>query len=121
MANGRYVPPKETFASFEAQYEATGFSPKELAAHLTESSRHYAVICSDAKDHSQAVTAALSGLNVLESSTTYPILLALFQKRSAGSLSDDELTRAIQMLRGFILRRPFAVRVPGTVRCLFGH
>ncbi len=105
MANGRYVPPKETFPSFEAQYEATGFSPKELAADLTASSRYYAAICGDVKDQSQAVTAALAGLNVLESSTTYPVLLFLFQKRYAGSLSDDELARAIQMLRGFILRR----------------
>src|ERR1700739_3522032 len=43
MANGRYVPPKDTFASFEERYEATGFSPKELAAQLTESSRHYTI------------------------------------------------------------------------------
>jgi hypothetical protein len=33
------------------------------------------------------------------------LLLALFQKRASGGLSDDELAHAIQMLRGFILRR----------------
>ncbi len=33
------------------------------------------------------------------------MLLALFQKRASGGLSDDELAQAIQMFRGFILRR----------------
>jgi uncharacterized protein with ParB-like and HNH nuclease domain len=105
MANGRYVPPKDTFPNFEARYEATDFSPKELAVQLTTSSRHYAVICGEAPDQNETVTAALAGLNVLESSTTYPVLLALFQKRASGGLSDDELAHAIQMFRGFILRR----------------
>jgi uncharacterized protein with ParB-like and HNH nuclease domain len=105
MASGRYVPPKDTFVSFEAQFEATGFSPHQLATRLTESSRHYSIICGEAKDESQAVTDALSGLNALESSTTYPLVLALFQKRAAGILTDDELARAIHMLCGFILRR----------------
>ncbi len=91
MANGRYVPPKDTFASFEARYEATGFSPKELAAQLATSSRLYSVICGEAPDQSETVTAALAGLNVLESSTTYPVLLALFQKRASDGLIDDEL------------------------------
>jgi len=105
MASGRYVPPKDTFPNVEARYEATDFSPKELAVQLTTSSRHYAVICGEAPDQNETVTAALAGLNVLESSTTYPVLLALFQKRASGGLSDDELAHAIQMFRGFILRR----------------
>jgi hypothetical protein len=51
------------------------------------------------------VNAALAGLNALESSTTYPLLLAFFQKRASREIADDEVARAIQMLRGFILRR----------------
>ena len=105
MSNGRYVPPKETFPSFEARYEATGFSPRDLAEQIVASSRQYAVICGETSDDNDKVTRALAGLNALESSTTYPLLLALFQKRDSSDLSDDELTRAIEMLRGFILRR----------------
>ncbi len=105
MANGRYVPPKDTFPSFETRYEATGFSPTELAAQLTTASRYYSVICGDAPDQSEHVTTALAGLNSLESSTTYPVLLSLFQKRASGGLSDDGLAQAVQMFRGFILRR----------------
>jgi uncharacterized protein with ParB-like and HNH nuclease domain len=105
MSGGRYVAPKETFAGFEARYEATGFSPHTLARQLLTNCRYYSVICGEIPDENPAVTGALAGLNLLESSTTYPILLALFQKRAAGTLNDDQLARAIQMFRGFILRR----------------
>lgn len=105
MSGGRYVPPKDTFSSFESRYEATGFSPKELAGALTESVWHYAVITGQEEDESEQVTRALAGLNALESSTSYPLLLALFEKRSVGVIDSAQLVRAIDMLRGFILRR----------------
>src|SRR5579871_3125657 len=105
MSSGRYVAPKDTFTDFEARYEATAFSPQALAAQLIANGRHYDVITGAAPDRDSAVTAALAGLNLLESSTTYPLLLALFQKRDAGEIPDADLAQAIEMLRGFILRR----------------
>jgi hypothetical protein len=105
MSGGRYVAPKDTFSSFEARYEATGFSPMELARTLTASVRHYSVISGQVLDESEHVIQALSGLNLLESSTTYPLLLALFEKRASGAINSDQLTKAIEMLRGFIMRR----------------
>lgn len=105
MASGRYVPPKDTFPSFEARYEATEFSPRELARALTRSGRHYEVLSGRLPDEGESVTQALAGLNKLDSSTTYPILLALFEKRASGVIDSANLTRAIEMLRGFILRR----------------
>jgi hypothetical protein len=105
MMDGRYVQPKETFATFEARHEATGFSPKTLASDLVTSARHYAVIAGHEHDPDSDVTAALVGLNALESSTTYPLLLALFWKRAAGQIDSTQLAKCIQMLRGFILRR----------------
>src|SRR6266481_7428954 len=98
-------PPKDTFASFEAKYESTTFSPPDLAALLKVSSQDYAVICGEEKDKSESVTTELAGLNALDSATTYPVLLALFRQRAAGVLDDDQLALAIRMLRGFILRR----------------
>src|SRR5260370_41143712 len=98
MADGRYVAPKETFTNFESRYEATGFSPKALAAQLTWNSQFYEVISGAAPDRDQAVTAALAGLNLLDSSTTYPLLLALFQKRGAGKITDADLAQAIDIL-----------------------
>jgi len=105
MSGGRYVSPKDTFTSFESRYEATGFSPKLLAGALTTSVRYYAFISGQEADESEQVTRALAGLNVLESSTTYPLLLALFDKRATGAIDSTQLARCTEMLRGFILRR----------------
>lgn len=105
MAQGQYVQPKDTFATFESRNEATGFSPAELTTGLTTHARHYAAIVGEAKDESAEVTQALAELNRLESSTTYPLLLSLFTARDAGRLADAELARCINMLRGFIFRR----------------
>lgn len=105
MIGGRYVPPKDTFASFEVRYEATGFSPQALARELTEAARDYSVISGKSADADESVTKALAGLNALESSTTYPLLLALFGRRRSGALGSEQLTQCVEMLRGFILRR----------------
>ena len=51
------------------------------------------------------MTQALAGLNILESSTTYSLLLALFEKRASSAIESEQLAQAIEMLRGFILRR----------------
>lgn len=105
MSTGRYVAPKDTFTDFEARHEATAFSPPQLASQLIANSQFYEVIAGAVPDRDDAVTAALAGLNLLESSTTYPLLLALFQKRAAGEITKADLAQAIETLRGFILRR----------------
>lgn len=105
MADGRYVPPKETFATFEARNEATRFSPAALADEMLVNARYYSVITGQAADSDAAVTAALRGLNLFDSSTTYPVLLALFRRRGKGGIDSAQLARCIDMLRGFILRR----------------
>jgi len=105
MAGGRYVSPKDTFVDFDARYEATGFSPRVLAQSLLEASRRYAIIAGERPDESEEVTRVLAGLNVLDSSTTYPLLLALFERRAQGLVDAAGYARAVEMLRGFILRR----------------
>jgi uncharacterized protein with ParB-like and HNH nuclease domain len=105
MADGRYVSPKDTFATFEARFEATAFSPKLLTEELIANVRYYAVISGEEPDSDDEVTDSLAGLNMLDSSTTYPLLLALFGQRTAGTLSSKQLSHGVEMLRGFILRR----------------
>ena len=105
MSAGSYVPPKDTFPTFESRFEATGFSPVQLAQTLTASARHYAIISGQETDENDGVTQALAGLNLLESATTYPLLLALFERWASGAMDAEQLARAIEMLRGFILRR----------------
>lgn len=105
MAEGQYVPPRLTFAAFEARHEATGFDPRELTAQLHAHAGQYAAIASTSADRDPGVTRALARLNRLDSSTTWPLLLWLFARRDAGSLDDAELAHAVDMLSGFILRR----------------
>lgn len=100
-----YVPLNATFERFEARYEATRFSPRDLAVVLTRNAAHYSVISGAVADADPKVTQALSNLNDLESSTTYPILLALFERRASGALDSEQVARAVSMLSGFILRR----------------
>jgi uncharacterized protein with ParB-like and HNH nuclease domain len=100
-----YVPLNATFERFEARYEATDFSPRDLAVVLTRNAAHYSVISGAVADADSKVTQALARLNDLESSTTYPILLALFERRASGVIDSEQLARAISMLSGFILRR----------------
>jgi hypothetical protein len=105
MSDGQYVPPKLTFATFEARHEATGFDPHVLAKSLAKRADQHLAIASRVSDRDTGVTRALARLNRLESSTTWPLLLWLFAQRDAAALSDAGLARAVDMLSGFILRR----------------
>lgn len=105
MSDGQYVPPKLTFATFEARHEATGFDPHVLAKSLAQRADQHLAIASRVADRDAGVTRALARLNRLESSTTWPLLLWLFAQRDAAGLSDAGLARAVDMLSGFILRR----------------
>jgi hypothetical protein len=103
--SGQYVQPSDTFATFEARNEATGFDPVALAQRLTRHATHYAVITGMKQDNSPAIAYGLNELNRLESSTTYPLLLALFADCDEGRMAPSALARCIGMLRGFIFRR----------------
>jgi uncharacterized protein with ParB-like and HNH nuclease domain len=105
MMDGRYVQPKDTFSSFESRYEATGFSARALVDDLVAIAKEYAVVSGEAPDVDQRVTEALHGLNLLESSTTFPLLLSLFRHRDQGKIDSAKLAHCIRMLSGFILRR----------------
>lgn len=105
MIESGYIQPVATFEKFEARYEATKFSPNDLVDELLLHARHHEIINGVAKDASEAVKEALAGLKELESSTTHPLLLSLFKKRSEGVIDDAGLAKCINMLSGFILRR----------------
>ena len=105
MSDGQYVPPKLTFATFEARHEATGFDPHDLANGLARRADQYLAIGSHIADRDASVTRSLGRLNKLDSSTTWPLLLWLAGERDAGRVDDAGLARAADMLSGFILRR----------------
>ncbi len=105
MSGGRYVKPKATFETFEERYEAAGFKPVKLAKELIAYAGYYEVIRGTKIDASPDVEKALKDLRALDSSTTHPLLFNLFQRRTLGQLSNEELVASLKMLHGFIFRR----------------
>lgn len=77
----------------------------DVAEELKEAVRYYTIIRSREGDENGTVAQSLKGLNELDSSTTYPLLLALFARRAKGGITDEQLAKCIEMLRGFIFRR----------------
>ena len=105
MSEGVYVPPTETFETFQRQYSSTDFDPKQLGDDLRRAADYYEVINGRRSDPDPEVEAALVGLRRLESSTTNPLVLHLFDLRHRGQLAPSDLAEALRMLSGFILRR----------------
>ena len=68
----------------------------------TEPVRHG---CTAVHDCHEPVTVAVDRLNRLKVSTSYPLLLHLFDRRTQGLISNECLAKAIESLVGFILRR----------------
>lgn len=105
MQEGQYVRIAGTFEDFEERYISTGFVPETLAEELSHNAELYDII-RDVRPHpSEEVNKSLEGLRKLDSSTTYPLLLNLFHRNEAGTLTHCELRQAIDMITGFILRR----------------
>ena len=105
MRDGEYIPPAQTFEAFQRHYAATDFDPKQVAAELKQASGWYEIILGREPDPSPEVEAALDGLRQLESSTTHALLLNLYRRRHLGTMSQSDLTSALRLLAGFILRR----------------
>jgi hypothetical protein len=87
MRGGRYVSPSETFQAFQRHFEATEFDPKQVAAELKHASEWYATLQGQKPDPNPEVEAALDAHRQLEISTTYSLLLNLFQRRQEGRLT----------------------------------
>ena len=105
MRDGAYIPPGATFEAFQRRYSATGFDPMAVADGLKRASGWYASILGGEEDPSPEVEAALSALRQSDSSTTHALLLNLFHRRHAGTLTDADLAAALRLISGFILRR----------------
>lgn len=96
---------EKVFEAFEDRYTAMGFSPQTLAAELNRFAAYYLVIRGERFDNCEAVTEALDEINQLKVTTSYPLLLQLFDRRSSGGLTDAQLVKALKSVVGFILRR----------------
>jgi hypothetical protein len=107
MRDGRYVKEKKEriFETFEDRYSAIDFSPQALATELDRFASYYSVIRGEKFDRHNPVSNGLEQIRALKVTTTYPLLLQLFEMRNGGRLSDEDLAKAIELLVGFVLRR----------------
>jgi uncharacterized protein with ParB-like and HNH nuclease domain len=107
MRDGRLLrkEKEKVFEAFEDRYMTMGFSPQTLATELNRFAEYYMVIRGERLDRDERVTAAVDNVNSLKVSTSYPLLLQLFERRGQGVISDEQLAKAIESLVGFILRR----------------
>lgn len=104
MKSGEYVRSNAVFATFESRY-GSKFDPVTLTKELTRNAEYYDVLRGIESHKSTAVSNSLNKLQKLDTSTVFPLLLALWQKAEESVMSEDELRTAIELLAGFILRR----------------
>lgn len=104
MKSGNYIPNTVVFETFERHYGAT-FDPFAVAAQLRQDVHYYDIIRGRRPHPDQAVNASLDKLRKLDSTTTYPLLLTLMQKVGDGAMTAAELSKAVELISGFILRR----------------
>lgn len=105
MREGEYVPPAETFDAFQRRHSATAFDPQRVTVELKQASEWYAILRGDRPDPDPEVEPALARLRELESSTTFSLLLNLYERRHRGQLSPADLAECLRLLAGFVLRR----------------
>ena len=104
MKSGDYVRSDAVFATFEQRY-GSNFDPVALAEELTRNAEYYDVLRGIKHHKSIAVRNSLNKLQKLDTSTVFPLLLALWQKVEEEVMTEDELGMSIELLAGFILRR----------------
>lgn len=105
MKDGNYVPVNQTFQMFEERYQDSGFNPKDLAKELTDYADLYDFIRGIKPHPDQSIETSLKKLRELGTTTTYPLLLTLLNQQKQGKLTAEQMTQAIELVSGFILRR----------------
>jgi hypothetical protein len=105
MRHGAYVAGQDTFDAFQHHYSASSFNPFDLAKELDEAASWHQILTGGQADSNPEVEDSLADLRQLESSTTFSLLLNLYERRKIGEVTDGQLLEALQLLSGFIVRR----------------
>jgi hypothetical protein len=105
MMKGGYVGKDDTFEVFETRYMAPDFDPRPLTKQLLRLADFYATIRGWKNHPSRAVNSALAKLRSLETSTSYPLILNLFDNADQHLITEAELVHSLELLSGFVLRR----------------
>ena len=105
MSDGKYVKLGETYPQFKKQVKDTGKTLQQLAAELTRYAGYYLIIHHPETSQEPMVTVELSRIDFLDISTSYPLLLYLFDRLDAGALSLEDFLATIRALESFVIRR----------------
>ena len=105
MSEGRYVGKNETYEAFQRTIGPRLSDPKTVAEGLLREADYYDILRSVRPHPSAALEEALQRVRELDTSTTYPLLLALLDMEWKGQISVEDLATCFQMVASFILRR----------------
>jgi uncharacterized protein with ParB-like and HNH nuclease domain len=111
MSEGTFIPPKELFTAFEAQYDGRSLDYQSLVSELIDNAENYLIILGHKVAASEKLTNALAALRSLDVSTANPLLLKLLRLSRRGQMEETTMVRAMNLLVSFVLRR-FVCNVP---------
>ncbi len=101
MRNGEYVKKNETYLKFKAN----NISPQDLVRNLKRYGKFYTVIHRPKTADDPMIVEILERIGHLDITTSYPLLLHLFDKYDGGVLSQDDFLASLHALESFVIRR----------------
>lgn len=109
MSKGEYVKKKGVYARFKkhAPFEKkdTSKTPQQLVTELKRYGKFYLIIHRPDTSQEPNISGALERIGYLDVSTSYPLLLYLFDGLDAGALSLEDFLASLHALESFVIRR----------------
>jgi len=108
MRNGVLCNQAHVYERFRDRIENETSSPSEFEkeiATLKSFAEHYNRLLRPENETDSEIRTKLTRLNILEVSTAYPFLMALYEAYSQNNLSRDELVEVLEILENYIIRR----------------
>jgi len=105
ISHGTYIRKDETADAFEKTFPPKTFDPVSLAKDLKRFARHHSIALGRTSHVVPEVENSIRGLRELDVGTSSPLVLVLLEARDSKGLPNGDLTKAIESIRGFVLRR----------------
>jgi len=105
MRNGAYSRRGATFADFKRQHSLQNKPPEGVVCGLAKFAQYERMLRFPDTSDDGAVAEALSQINRLDLTTSFPLLLKLFELQDGGVIERDELLACLEDLCSFVLRR----------------
>ena len=105
MKDGQYIPTAATFYNFENRYQTEKFDVQALTLELHQFAQLYNIVRGLQPHPHKQVNRALHRLRLLNTRTTYPLLLNLLGRMAAETLSVREFSQCTELIAAFIRQR----------------